>query len=90
MNPFLNKTLLTFLLYETNLEDSTDSRNLSVRSYLPLIWLDSVSYRHDVAVYVKEGPTFAYNKSLENFENVYVLDLLCFIWCITSFSSNDQ
>ena len=77
-------------LCEANLENSIDTSNLSVRSYLPLIQLDSVSYRHDLKVYVKEGLTFAPNKSLENFQDAYVLDLLYFIWCITSFSLIDH
>ena len=46
-------------LYETNLDDSVDSDNFSVRGYLPLIWKDSVTYMYDLAVYVKEGLPFA-------------------------------
>ena len=45
-------------LCETKLDDSTDSGNFSVRGYLPLIWKDSSTYMHDLAVYVKEGPSF--------------------------------
>ena len=45
-------------LCETNLDDSIDSGNFSVRGYLPLIWKDSSTYMHDLAVYVKEGPSF--------------------------------
>ena len=43
-NFFLNQTLLTFLLCETNLNDSIDSGNFPVRSYLPLIRKDSSNY----------------------------------------------
>ena len=33
----LNQTLLTFLLFKTNLDGSIDSGNFSVSGYLPLI-----------------------------------------------------
>ena len=42
-------------LWETNLDDSTDSCNFSVRVYLPLIKNGSVTHMHGVAVYQKEG-----------------------------------
>ena len=60
-------------LCETNLDDSIDSGNFSVRSYLPLIRKDSSTRMHGLAVYVKEGLTFAWNLSLEN-----SADSLCF------------
>ena len=41
-------------LCETNLDDSTDSGNFSVRSYLPLIRKDSSIHMHGLAVYVKD------------------------------------
>ena len=50
---------LTFLLYETNLDDSIDSGNFSVRGYLPSIRKGSVTHMHGLAVYVKEGLPFA-------------------------------
>ena len=46
-------------LCETNLDDSIDSRNFSVRGYLPLIRKDSGTHMHGLAVYVKEGLPFA-------------------------------
>ena len=46
-------------LCETNLDDSPDSGNFSVRGYLPLIQKDSSTYMHGLAVYVKEGLAFA-------------------------------
>ena len=61
-------------LCETNLDDSIDSGNFSVRGYLPLIWKDSSTYMHGLAVYVKEGLPFARNVTLENFVDSY----LCF------------
>ena len=44
----------TLALCETNLEDSVDSNNFSMRDYLPLIRKDSVTHVHGLAVYVKE------------------------------------
>ena len=53
-------------LCETNLNDSIDSGNLSVRGYLPLIQKDSNTHMHGLAVYVNEGLPFAQDLSLEN------------------------
>ena len=61
-------------LCETNLGDSIDSRNLSVRGYLPLIQKHSSTHMHGLAVYVKEGLPFARDLSLENSADSY----LCF------------
>ena len=46
-------------LCETNLDDSIDSGNFSVRCYLPIILKDSSTHMHGLAVYVKEGLPFA-------------------------------
>ena len=69
----LNQTLLTFL-QETNLDDSIDSGNFSVRGYLPSIRKDSGTHMHGLAVYVKEGLPFARDLSLEISADSY----LCF------------
>ena len=61
-------------LYETNLDDSIDSGNFSVRGYLPLIRKDSSTHLHGLAVYVNEGLPFAQDVSLENSADSY----LCF------------
>ena len=61
-------------LCETNLDDSIDSGNFSVRGYLPLIRKDSSTHMHGLSVYVKEGLPFAWDLSLENSANSY----LCF------------
>ena len=53
-------------LCETNLDDSIDSGNFPVRGYLPLIRKDSSTHIHDLAIYVNEGPPFAWDLSLEN------------------------
>ena len=43
----------TLPLCKTNLDDSIDSGNFSVRGNLPLIWKDSGTHMHGLAVYVK-------------------------------------
>ena len=53
-------------LCETNLDDSIDSGNFSVRGYLPLIQKDSGAHVHGLAIYVTEGLPFAWDLSLEN------------------------
>ena len=53
-------------LCETNLDDSIDSGNISVRSYLPLIQKDFSTHMHDLVLYVKEGLPFARDLSLED------------------------
>ena len=55
-----------FALGETNLDDSIDSSNFSVKSYLPLIRKDSSTHMHGLEVYVKEGLPFARGLSPEN------------------------
>ena len=61
-------------LCESNLGDSIDSGNFSVRDYLPLIQKDSSAHMHGLAVYVKEGLPFAWDLSLKNSADSY----LCF------------
>ena len=51
---------------ETNLDDSIDSVNCSVRGYLPLIRKDSSTHMHSLAVYLKERLPFARDVSLKN------------------------
>ena len=77
-------------LCETNLDGSIDSGNFFVRGYLPLIWKDSSTHMHGLAVYVKEGLPFARDLSLENSADSYVFDWLYFTQCLTSFSSIDH
>ena len=60
------------VLCETNLDDSIDSVNFSVRGYLPLIWKDSSTHVHGLAVSVKEGLPFAQDLSLENSAHSYL------------------
>ena len=61
-------------LCETNLDDSIDSGSFSVKGYLPLIRKDSATHMHGLAVYLKEGLSFARYLSLENSADSY----LCF------------
>ena len=59
-------------LCETNLDDSIDSGNFSVRGYLPLIWRDSITHMHCLTVYMKKGFPFAWDLSLENSVDSYL------------------
>ena len=72
-----------FALYETNLDDSIDSGNLSVRGYLPLIQKDSNTQLHVLAVYVKEGLPFARDLSLENSADSYLCFRLALLHSLT-------
>ena len=60
----------------TNLDDAIVSIAIyfSVRGYLPLIRKDSITHMHGLAVFLKEGPRFAWDLSLENSADSY----LCF------------
>ena len=59
-------------LCETNLDDSIDAGNFSVRGYLPLMRKDSGTHMHGLAVYVKEGLLFARDLSLGNSADSYL------------------
>ena len=71
-------------LSETNLDDSVDSGNFSVRGYLSLIRKDSVTHIHGLAVCVKEGLPFAWDVPLENSQN----SDLCFRLALYSLNQN--
>ena len=72
-------------LCETNLDDSFDSGNFSVRGYLPLIRKDSSTHMHGLAVYVKEGLTFAQDLSLENSADSYLCFRLALLHSVSYF-----
>ena len=74
VNLFLNQTTDILSLCETNLNDSIDSSNFSVRGYLSLIRKDSSTHMQGLTVYLKEGLPFARVLSLENSADSY----LCF------------
>ena len=66
-------------LCETNLDDSIDSGNFSVRGYLPLVRKDSSTHMYGLEVYVKEGLPFTWNLSLENSADSYFCFRLVFL-----------
>ena len=72
-------------LCETNLDDSVNSGNFFVRVYLPLIRKDSTTYRHGLAVYVKEGLPFAQELSLENSAYSYLCFRLALLHSVSYF-----
>ena len=53
-------------LCEAKLNDSIDSSNFSVTDYLPLIWKESITHMHGLAVYVKGFP---FARDVENSTN---------------------
>ena len=65
-------------LCETNLDDSIDSGNFSVKDYLPLIRKDSSTHMHVPKVYVEEGLPFAWDLSLKNSADSYFMFLTGF------------
>ena len=69
-------------LCETNLDDSIDSSNFSVRGYLPLIRKDSSTHMHGLTVYVKDGLPFAWDLSLENSADSYLCFQLALLHCV--------
>ena len=70
---------------KTNLDDSIDSDNFSVRDYLPLIRKDSGTHIHGLAVYVKEGLPFARDLSLENSVDSYLCFRLALLHSVSYF-----
>ena len=69
-------------LCETNLDESIDSGNFSVKDYLPLIWKDSITHMHGLAVYLKEELLFAWDLSLENSTDSYFCLRLALLHCV--------
>ena len=74
-------------LCETNLDDSIDSGNFSVRDYLPLIQKDSSTHMHSLAVYGKEDLPFAQDLSLENSADSYLCFRLALLHSVFHFFS---
>ena len=70
---------------ETNLDDSVDSGNFSVRGYLCLIQKCSTTHMCGVAVYVKEVLPFARNLSLENSSDSYLCFQLALVHSVSYF-----
>ena len=74
-------------LCETNLDDSINSGNFSVRGYLPLIRKDSGTHMHGLAVYAKEGLSLARDLSLENSADSYLCIRLALLPSVSYFFS---
>ena len=72
-------------LCETNLHDSIESGNFSVRGYLPLIQKDSITHMHGIAVYVKQELPFAQDLSLENSADSYLCFRLALLHSVSYF-----
>ena len=70
---------------ETNLDDSIDSGNFSVRVYLPLIRKGSTTNMHGLVVYVKEELRFARDVSLENSAYCYICFRLALLHSVSYF-----
>ena len=72
-------------LCETNLDDSIDSGNFSMRCYLPLMQKNSGTHLHGLAVYVKEGLPFARDWSPENSVDSYLCFWLALLHSVSYF-----
>ena len=70
-------------LHETHLDDSIDYGNFSLRCYIPLIWKDSTTHIHGLAVYVKEQLPFAWHLTIENFVDSSLCFRLAFFHCVS-------
>ena len=73
VNLSMNQTLLAFLLYVRQTWMIQLILPISVKGYLNLIWKDSVTDMHGLAVYVKEGLLFAQNLTLDNSVDSYFI-----------------
>ena len=83
---FLESNSINILvLFETNLDDSIDSGNFSVRGYLPLIRKDFVTHMYGFVVYVKEGLPFARDLSQENSADSYLCFQLALLHSVSYF-----
>ena len=72
-------------LCETNLDDSIDSGNFSVRGYLLYSRKDSSTHMHGLAVYAKEGLPFTRDLSLENSTDSYLFFRLALLHSVSYF-----
>ena len=64
--------------------------NFSVRVYLPLIWKDSVTLMHGLAVYIMDGHPFAWDLPLESSAfyviKEYYISFQCALFYLVLFS----
>ena len=72
-------------LCETNLDDSIDSGNFSVRGYLLLIQKNSSTHMHGLTVYVKQGLPFPQDLSPENSADSYLCSRLAVLHSVSYF-----
>ena len=70
---------------ETNLDNSIDSDNFSMRGYLSLTLKNSITQIHGLAVYVKEGLHLAPDMSAENSADSYLYFLLTLLQVVSYF-----
>ena len=70
-------------LCETNMDDSIDSGNFSVRGYLPLTRQDSITHMHGLPVYVRGGLRFSRDLSLENSTDSYLCFQLALLFSVS-------
>ena len=82
---FTNIRGLPSNLCETNPDDSIDPGIFSVRGYLPLIWKDSITHMHGLAVFVKEQLPFARDLPLENSGDSYLSFQLALLHSVSYF-----
>ena len=75
----------TVALFETNLDDSIDSGNFSVRGYLPLIRKDSSTHMHGLTVYMEEGIPLTRELSLQNSAHSYLCLRLALLHSVSYF-----
>ena len=73
------------VLCVTNLDDSIDSGNFSVRGYVPLLQQDSVTYILGVVVHVKQGLASTQDLSLENSADSYLCFQLALLHSVSYF-----
>ena len=73
------------VLCETNLDDSIDFGNFSVKGYLPLIRKDSFTHMYGLATYVTEGLPFARDLSLEISVDFYLCFRLALLHSVSYF-----
>ena len=69
----------------TSMDDSIDSGSFSVTGYLPLIRKDSVTHMDGLAVYLKEGLSFARHLSLENSSDSHLCSRLALLHSVSYF-----
>ena len=77
-------------LCKTNVEDSVNSSNLSLRGYSPSIQKYFVIHEHFLAVYVKEDFHFECDSSLENSDFLFVFSVVFTSLSVSYFFSVDD